>query len=73
MRNFMILAHYCSRTLLRERLETIRQRGSILWPRNLYQLIHALGSHFSIKLKLSLYECYLSIRRSIGLASSIGM
>ena len=63
VRNFMILARYCSRTVFREQLETIGQHGSFLWPKNLLRFIQAWSSNLSVELKLSLYEYYMFIRR----------
>ena len=63
VRNFMILARYCSRTVFREQLETIGQHGSLLWPKNLLRFIQAWSSYLSVELKLSLYEYYMFVRR----------
>ena len=62
----MILARYCSRTVFQEQLEIIRQRGSMLWPTNLFRLLGAWGSYMRVELKLSVYEYYLSLRRGLG-------
>ena len=65
----MILARYCSRTVFREQLELIRERGNILWPSNLVRLIGAWGSYMRFELKLSFYEYYLSLRKALGFAA----
>ncbi|KAL8802577.1 MAG: hypothetical protein Q9182_003742 [Xanthomendoza sp. 2 TL-2023] len=63
VRNFLILAHYCSRTVFREHIETVRSKGSILWPRNTLQLLAAWISYARVEAKLSLYEWYIFFRR----------
>lgn len=73
VRNFMILARYCSRTVFWEQLENISQHGSILWPTNLFRFVRALYSYLRIDVQLSLYEYFLSCRRAIGLAPSISL
>jgi len=65
----MILARYCSRTVFREQLELIRERGSVFWPGNLFRVVGAWGSYMRVELKLSLYEYYLSLRRALGFAA----
>ena len=69
----MILARYCSRTVFQEQMEQIRQRGSILWPHNLFRLLAAWTSFMRVEVKLSLYEYYISIRRLAGFPSSVGI
>lgn len=63
VRNFMILARYCSRTVFQGQMETIRRTGSVLWPHNLFRLVTAWASFMRVELKLSLYEYYISFRR----------
>ena len=63
----MILAHYCSRTVLQEQMDQIREHGSRLWPRNMLQIAIAYFSYFRIEASLAFYESYLSIRRLAGL------
>ena len=68
----MILARYCSRTVFEEQMELLREkgRGSVLWPRNLMQFVKAWGSYMKVEVKLSLYEYYLYIQRSLGYAAA---
>ena len=66
----MILARYCSRTVFQEQMEILSQRGSILWPSNLFQLVSAWGSYMRVEVKLSLYEYYISFKRVVGLSTT---
>ena len=68
VRNFMILARYCSKTVFQERLEIIRQKGNLLLPANLCRIIGAWTAYMRVELKLSLYEWYISFRRFARLA-----
>ncbi|KAI4157046.1 MAG: hypothetical protein L6R39_000818 [Caloplaca ligustica] len=63
VRNFMILARYCSRTVFQEQTEMIRSKGSALWPRNLFRLIAAWSSYMRVEAKLLVYEWYILLRR----------
>ncbi|KAL9124166.1 MAG: hypothetical protein Q9175_008254, partial [Cornicularia normoerica] len=54
VRNFMILARYCSKTVLQEQVEIIGQTGSILWPSNFLRLLGAWTSFTRVEIKLSL-------------------
>ncbi|KAI1120931.1 ABC1 family-domain-containing protein [Nemania abortiva] len=68
MRTFLILAHYCARTVLREQVDEIRQRpGSLLSPGNAIRFIAAWMGYLRVELKLEVFELWLSIRRIIGL------
>ena len=73
VRNFMILARYCSRTVFWEQLETIGERGSILWPKNLLGFIRALYSYMRVDIQLTLYEYYLSCRKTMGFAPALSL
>ncbi|KAL8746966.1 MAG: hypothetical protein Q9190_001086 [Brigantiaea leucoxantha] len=68
VRNFLILARYCSRTVFREKVEMFQQRGTLLWPQNLVLFLGAWASYMRVELKLSLYEWYLSFRRMARLS-----
>ena len=59
----MILARYCSKTVLQEQLELIGQTGSVLWPTNFFWLLRAWASFVRVEVKLSVYEYYISCRR----------
>ena len=63
----MILARYCSKTVLQEQLEIIGQSGNVLWPSNIVRLLGAWASFTRIEIKLSLYHYYISFRRFAGL------
>ncbi|KAL9131044.1 MAG: hypothetical protein Q9217_000930 [Psora testacea] len=63
LRNFMILARYCSKTVFQEQMEIISQQGGLLLPKNLFRLIGAWMSFMRVEVKLSLYEWYISCRR----------
>ena len=64
----MILARYCSKTVLQEQVEIIGETGSILWPSRLFWLLGAWASFIRVEVKLSLYEYYISFRRLAGLS-----
>ena len=68
MRTFLILARYCSRTVLEEQLEMIReQSSSLFWPTKFLRLLGAWTSYVRVGMRLSLYEWYISFRGSLGL------
>ena len=68
MRNFMILARYCSKTVFEEQRDCIRQQGSIFWPNNLVRYLRAWSSFMRVEVRLSLYEYYIALRRFLRLA-----
>lgn len=67
-RTFLILARYCSRTVLEEQVENLRARGSLLWPRNALGLISAWLGYLRVELKLEVFEAWLSIKSMVGMA-----
>ncbi|KAI0909987.1 ABC1 family-domain-containing protein [Ustulina deusta] len=70
MRTFLILAHYCARTVLREQVDEIRQRpGSLLSPGNAVRFIAAWMGYLRIEMKLEFLELWLSIRRIAGFST----
>ncbi|WEW55479.1 hypothetical protein PRK78_000910 [Emydomyces testavorans] len=69
LRAFLILARYATCTVFDEQMESIRRRGSILWPSNFFQLIRAWVSYLRIEMKLGIYEQWLSVRGRLGLAN----
>ncbi|KAI0414365.1 ABC1 family-domain-containing protein [Xylaria grammica] len=72
MRTFLILAHYCARTVLREQVDEIRQRpGSLLSPGNAVRFIAAWMGYLRVELKLEFFELWLSIRRIVGLNTNV--
>ncbi|KAI2624062.1 ABC1 family-domain-containing protein [Xylaria nigripes] len=71
MRTFLILAHYCARTVLREQVGEIRERpGGLLTPGNAIRFITAWVGFLRIELKLEIFELWLKIRRIVGLKTS---
>ncbi|KAI1178644.1 ABC1 family-domain-containing protein [Nemania sp. FL0916] len=67
MRTFLILAHYCARTVLREQVDEIRQSpGSLLSPGNAIRFIAAWMGYIRVELKLEFFELGLRIRRLVG-------
>ncbi|KAI2618218.1 ABC1-domain-containing protein [Hypoxylon sp. NC1633] len=68
MRNFMILARYCARTVLREQIQEVSERpGSLLWPGNTLRFIAAWMGYLRVELKLEAFELWLSLKRIVGL------
>lgn len=67
MRQFMILARYCMKTVFHEQLDEIRQRGSLFWPPNAIRLFGAWLGFVRVEIKLEAFELWLSIKRMLGL------
>jgi aarF domain-containing kinase len=67
MRQFMILARYCMRTVFHEQVEKIRERGSLLWPGNAVRLLVAWVGYVRVEVKLEAFEIWLGVRRMLGL------
>ena len=65
VRNFMILAHYCSKTVFQEQIDSIRRQGSLLLPHNILQLVVAWAYFMRVEAKITLYEWYTSLRRVV--------
>lgn len=68
VRTFLILARYCSRTVFEEQVEELRERGSLLWPRNVVGLLGAWLGYFRVELKLEAFELWLSVKRVVGMS-----
>lgn len=66
IRNFLILARYCMRTVFNEQLEQIRERGSFLYPPNMFRLLAASLGFLRVEVKLKLFELWLSAKRAVG-------
>lgn len=66
IRNFLILARYCMRTVFSEQLEEIRARGSYLYPPNMLRLLAASLGFLRVEVKLKLFELWLSAKRVVG-------
>lgn len=50
-----------------EALDQIRANGSVLWPRNLFELVRAWARHFRVEMQLGTYETWLRLRALAGL------
>ncbi|KAK0636163.1 ABC1 family-domain-containing protein [Bombardia bombarda] len=66
VRQFLILARYCMRTVFHEQLEEIRRLGSPLWPSNALRIFSAWLSFTRVELKLEAFELWLSVKRMLG-------
>ncbi|KAH8785490.1 ABC1 family-domain-containing protein [Diaporthe sp. PMI_573] len=66
IRNFLILARYCMRTVFNEQLEQIKQHGSYLWPPNTLRLIAASLGFLRVEVKLKAFELWLMVKRMAG-------
>merc|ERR1712230_193307 len=66
VRTFLILARYCSRTVFVEQVEMLRERGSLLWPGNLFGLLRAWAGYFRVEMKLEVFEAWLAVKRGWG-------
>ncbi|KFH44741.1 ABC1 family protein-like protein [Hapsidospora chrysogenum ATCC 11550] len=69
IRNFMILARYCTRTVFLEKLDEIRARGSLLWPPNAARVLAAWIGYLRVEVKLEAFELWLGVKRVLGLKS----
>lgn len=66
IRNFLILARYCMRTVFNEQLEQIRQQGSLLHPSNMLRLLSASFGFWRVEIKLKFLELWLNAKRMVG-------
>ncbi|CZT13065.1 hypothetical protein WAI453_005878 [Rhynchosporium graminicola] len=66
VRTFLILARYCSRTVFEEKVEMLRERGSLLWPSNLFGLLRAWLGYSRVEMKLISFETWLAVKRGLG-------
>lgn len=66
IRNFLILARYCMRTVFNEQLEQIRARGSLLHPSNMLSFLSASVGFWRVEIKLKLFEIWLDAKRMVG-------
>ena len=67
VRTFLILARYCSRTVLEEEIEGIRSRGSLLWPGNTFRVLRAWAGYLRVEVKLRGFEWWLGFKRVVGI------
>ncbi|KAI8629857.1 ABC1-domain-containing protein [Xylariaceae sp. FL1651] len=71
MRTFLILAHYCARTVLREQVEEIGQRpGSFFSPGNALRLVVAWMGYLRVEFKLEAFELWLKMKRIVGFTTT---
>ncbi|VBB76106.1 Putative ABC transporter [Podospora comata] len=66
VRQFLILARYCMRTVFYEQLEEIKKRGSLYWPPNAIRVFAAWLGFLRVELKLEAFELWLSAKRLLG-------
>ncbi|CZS90559.1 related to bacterial aminoglycoside acetyltransferase regulators [Rhynchosporium agropyri] len=66
VRTFLILARYCSRTVFEEKVEMLRERGSLLWPSNFLGLLRAWLGYSRVEMKLISFETWLAVKRGLG-------
>ncbi|KXX75883.1 ABC1 family protein MCP2 [Madurella mycetomatis] len=66
VRQFLILAQYCMRTVFHEQLDEIRQRGSLFWPPNALRVFAAWLGLARVRLKLEAFELWLGVKRVCG-------
>jgi aarF domain-containing kinase len=66
VRQFLILARYCMRTVFREQLDEIRQRGSLYWPPNALRVFAAWLGLLRVEIKLEAFELWIGIKRAFG-------
>ncbi|KAJ4395899.1 hypothetical protein N0V93_000115 [Gnomoniopsis smithogilvyi] len=66
IRNFLILARYCMRTVFNEQLEHIREQGSLFQPSNMLRLLSASFGFWRVEIKLRLLELWLNTKRMVG-------
>jgi aarF domain-containing kinase len=71
VRQFLILAQYCMRTVYHEQLDEIRQRGSLYWPPNALRVFAAWLGLVRVRLKLEAFELWISIKRMCGYQNGI--
>ncbi|KAJ2892753.1 uncharacterized protein MKZ38_009422 [Zalerion maritima] len=66
-RTFLILARYCSKTVLLEQVEEIKEMGSLFWPPNTLKLAAAYIGFLRVECKLELFELWLVVKRLVGI------
>ncbi|KAL9079144.1 MAG: hypothetical protein Q9157_001943 [Trypethelium eluteriae] len=70
VRSFLILARYASRAVYEEQLESLQ--GSLFRPVNLFAFLGAWGTYMRVRVRLRVYELYLTTKRILGLDASFG-
>jgi len=67
VRQFLILARYCMRTVFREQLDEIRAHGSLCWPPNAIRVLAAWLGFLRVEMQLRAFEMWVGLRRLLGL------
>ncbi|SPQ20983.1 a803cf2c-02b3-4219-a083-e218533d51de [Thermothielavioides terrestris] len=70
VRQFLILARYCTRTVFHEQLEEIRRRGSLYWPPNALRVLAAWLGLLRVEIKLEAFELWIGVKRMFGYKNS---
>ncbi|KAK3956982.1 ABC1 family-domain-containing protein [Pseudoneurospora amorphoporcata] len=72
VRQFLILARYCMRTVFYERLEEIRKLGSV-WsnPNKMVKLVGAWWELARVEVKVQVFELWLRVKRALGLGGNV--
>lgn len=73
VRQFLILARYCMRTVFHEQLEEIRGRGSLYWPPNAIRVFAAWLGLMRVEVKLEAFELWISMKRAFGYQKTIDL
>ncbi|KAK3685892.1 ABC1 family-domain-containing protein [Podospora appendiculata] len=73
VRQFLILARYCMRTVFYEQLEAIGKLGSPYWPPNALRVVSAWLGFVRVEMKLEAFELWLSVKRLLGLNTTAGL
>lgn len=63
LRNFLILAGFCSKVIFQENKEIIAQEGPLAHPYNLFRLCMAMAGFLRVQWKLKVYEWGLFFQR----------
>lgn len=69
IRSFLILARYAARCVYQEKIEQLK--GSLFSPLNLWRRFNAWTTFARFEAKLSVYEFWLSIKRRLGMDTSL--
>ncbi|RKF61284.1 ABC1 family protein MCP2-like protein [Erysiphe neolycopersici] len=64
VRTFLILARYCSRTVLEEKLEELYNKKGLLWPSNMFSLFRCWWDFLRVQVKLEVFELGLVVQRN---------
>ncbi|KAK3327396.1 ABC1 family-domain-containing protein [Cercophora scortea] len=73
VRQFLILARYCMRTVFYEQLEAIGKLGSPYWPPNALRVVSAWLGFVRVEMNLEAFELWLSVKRLLGLNTAVGL